>query len=142
MLVRELSAAADPRVWDGWDGDRYATFDCAGAAAFTWLTSWDSEYDAEQFADSYRSMAPVLASRAALSEAPRIELHGKEALVFTPNVEPYARAALAGAQRRRVWTLEQALAGSASVAATATVATTAAVADSSGTRVSAAGPTR
>jgi hypothetical protein len=131
MLLREIDPATDPRAWSGWDGDRYATFECRGKRAFTWLTSWDSEYDAQQFADAYRTIAPALAQRASLGAEPRIVMKRNEVMIFTPDVSTYADAALAGAKRDRAATLEEALAASTTVASTTEAA-----------RVSAAAPTR
>lgn len=38
----------------GWDGDRYAVFEGPeGALGLVWLSTWDSENDAREFAESY-----------------------------------------------------------------------------------------
>src|SRR6185295_10928879 len=113
------------------DGDRYVTFDCAGSRAFAWLTSWDSEYDAQQFADAYRAIAAAVARRASLAAEPRVEVRGNEAMIFTPELAGYAEAALAGAKRARATTLDDALAASAT-----------ATAENEAASVTVAGPTR
>ncbi|MEO1008188.1 MAG: hypothetical protein AAFX79_06455 [Planctomycetota bacterium] len=43
------------RAAEGWDGDRFAVFEHQdGRLALAWLTVWDSNEDAQQFADEYR----------------------------------------------------------------------------------------
>jgi hypothetical protein len=110
MLLRDLAPAPDPRAWEGWDGDRYVAARCAGTHAFVWLTSWDSEDDAGEFADAYRAIAPAITARAALGGAPSVTVRGREVLLSTPELAAYAHDALARATRRRASTLDEAFA--------------------------------
>ena len=37
-------------IWEGWNGDRYLAARCGGRRELLWLTVWDSEADAAEFA--------------------------------------------------------------------------------------------
>jgi hypothetical protein len=108
ILFNDLAPAPDPRAWEGWDGDRYSTWQCAGTRAFVWFTSWDSEFDAQEFADAYGAIAPAVAQRAALSADPRATTHGREVVLFTPELSDYAADVSGSVERRRASTLEEA----------------------------------
>jgi hypothetical protein len=45
------------RAADGWRGDRFALVRTAGGDAFAWMTVWNSDADAAEFADAARRMA-------------------------------------------------------------------------------------
>jgi hypothetical protein len=90
MLFNDLSPAPDPHAWQGWDGDRYAAWQCSGRRAFVWLTSWDSDGDAQEFADAYRAIAPAVGARAELTAEPQADVHGHEVVLFTPELADYA----------------------------------------------------
>ncbi len=40
----------------GWDGDSFAAFDVAGGTALVWVSNWDGEDHAEEFAAAYRNL--------------------------------------------------------------------------------------
>jgi hypothetical protein len=110
ILFRDLSPSPDPRVWEGWDGDRYVAARCNGIRELAWLTSWDSESDAEEFASGYRAVARAAAARAQLQAVPQVQTRGTDAVVFTPRLERFAHDALAHAERQRVRTFDDVIA--------------------------------
>lgn len=106
-LFEDHGPETPPSAWEGWDGDRYRTYRCGDGRAFAWLTLWDSETDAAEFAAAYERIAPSVARRARLGGAPQAARHGREVWVASPDRMP-AAAALAGAARRgRVATLDE-----------------------------------
>jgi hypothetical protein len=83
----ELSTESNEEsAWLGWDGDRYLAARCGGNPALLWLSSWDSEEDAFEFAVAYRHIAPEVASRAGLAELPTISLAGRLVTVQSPEL--------------------------------------------------------
>ena len=125
ILLRDHAAAPDPKAWQGWDGDRYLAARCDGAREFFWLTTWDSEADAGEFADAYRAIAPAIAAHAGIAAAPAVEVDGRDVLVSTPGLDAYAKAERGAATRNRVATLAEAF-GSVSLAQPAVIKSSAA----------------
>ena len=80
VLLTDLGSAPEvaAAAGDGWDGDRYLAARCGESRAFLWWTAWDSEADAQEFADAYAAFAAAGAARAGLASAPRIERVGVE----------------------------------------------------------------
>jgi hypothetical protein len=115
ILLRDHGASPDAGAWNGWDGDRYLAARCNGAREFMWLTTWDSESDAAEFADAYRAVAAEVAVEAGLMGTPVVEADGRDVLVYTPALAAYAREERGAAVRNRVTTLAEAF-GSASLA--------------------------
>jgi len=83
VLLRDLGPSIEASAWEGWDGDRYLVARCDDRRQFVWLTTWDTEADAREFAAAYRSIAAEVQSRAGLEAAPRIVVRGQEVRVFT-----------------------------------------------------------
>jgi hypothetical protein len=106
ILLRDFAPAPAARAWEGWDGDRYLAMTCGGSRAFVWLTTWDSENDAREFADAYESIAPAIAARAGLDQAPVVKVRGRDAVVYTPAVARLAEGTVAAAKRRTARTLD------------------------------------
>jgi hypothetical protein len=101
VLLRDLGASAHPDAWQGWDGDRWVAADCGGRE-LVWLTAWDSEADAAEFAASYARIAPAVAERAAMASPPAARRVGREVWIATPALAPLAERLDALARRARV----------------------------------------
>lgn len=115
VLLRDL-APADPvgaettpaaRAWQGWDGDRYLALRCDGARALVWLTLWDSETDALEFAEAWRGIADAMARRAGLTAPPVALVSGREVRVVSPGLDAHGEAVAARARRARVASLPE-----------------------------------
>jgi hypothetical protein len=77
-------------VADGWDGDRLATFARGEELVVVWLTAWDTERDAVEFAEVMPTVTPGAS----------VERRGKRVLVL---LGPWPRGLPAG-----IWTAWQA----------------------------------
>lgn len=102
VLFRDLGDDPSPDVWQGWDGDRFLVAQCGARLEFVWLTAWDREGDAEEFAEAYAGIAPAVADRAGHDAPPELTRSGREVSVATPALRDLARELGAGAARRRV----------------------------------------
>lgn len=102
VLLRDLGASAEAATWEGWDGDRWVAADCGGDRELVWLTAWDSETDADEFAASYARIAPAVAERAAMASPPAARVVGREVWIATPMLAPLAERLDALARRARV----------------------------------------
>ena len=58
LASRYLPAQDAARVAEGWGGDRLAAFARGQETVIVWLTAWDSEGDAIEFADALRAIEP------------------------------------------------------------------------------------
>jgi hypothetical protein len=76
---------------EGWDGDRAAVLECAGARAFGWLVQLDGSADADEFAEVARGAAPPGA---------HLEQQGRRVLL-SGGLGPLARRALLAAPEQR-----------------------------------------
>lgn len=45
------------RAAEGWSADRYALLDTSGGEAFVWISAWDTDSDAAEFAEAARRVA-------------------------------------------------------------------------------------
>lgn len=82
VLLNDLGAEAQAAAAsDGWDGDRYLAARCGGRRAFLWWSAWDSEADAQEFAEAYARIAEAAAERAGLAATPRFGRDGVHVLV-------------------------------------------------------------
>jgi hypothetical protein len=102
VLLRDLGASTDASAWEGWDGDRWVDADCGGARELVWLTAWDSDADAAEFAASYAQIAPAVAERAAMASPPAARVVGREVWIATPALAPLGERLDAFARRARV----------------------------------------
>lgn len=103
ILLQELGPEeATPAVWEGWDGDRYLAARCGDRRALLWLTSWDSEADAEEFAAGYSRLATRAAARAGLTQPVRVERFGRQVVVASAELHGLMEAVPAQAERARV----------------------------------------
>jgi hypothetical protein len=75
---------------------------CGARLEFVWLTAWDREGDAEEFAEAYAGIAPAVADRAGHDAPPELTRSGREVSVATPALRDLARELGAGAARKRV----------------------------------------
>jgi hypothetical protein len=66
ILERFLSEAEARAAAEGWGGDRYHLYERArdGRQALLFLTAWDSEADAREFAAAYARLMPIKYARA------------------------------------------------------------------------------
>ena len=100
MKVRGESAS------DGWNGDRYAVFKSPDGQGLLLLlyTSWDTEEDADDFAETYRELLTV---KYPSSETPvAISREGRDVLVLESDVDVDTEAILAFMGRMRTWEQE------------------------------------
>jgi hypothetical protein len=95
---------ADPRAWEGWNGDRWLLADCGRGAELAWLTSWDAERDAEEFEAALVAAVPRLQQRAGLSSPWAAERRDTEVLVATEGLRADLPRLAALARRARVTT--------------------------------------
>ena len=78
-LARRFLPAQDAaRVAEGWGGDRLAAFARGQETVIVWLTAWDTEADAVEFADALRVIQPDAS----------VERHGARVLVLLGPVPP------------------------------------------------------
>ena len=59
LVLNRIGPAAAETAADGWDGDRLRAFRRGEAIASVWLTAWDSDGDAAEFADRVQQAFPV-----------------------------------------------------------------------------------
>jgi hypothetical protein len=102
VLLRDLGAADQPEAWEGWDGDRWIAANCGGSRELIWLTAWDSESDAAEFAAAYQRIAPAVAERAGMASPPSAQISGREVWISSPGLASLAERAGALARRARV----------------------------------------
>ena len=102
VLLRDLGAPIEAAAWEGWDGDRWIAADCDARRELVWLTAWDSETDAAEFAASYARIAPAVAERAGMASPPAARVSGREVWIATPGLAPLAAHLDAFARRARV----------------------------------------
>ena len=102
VLLRDLGAPIEATAWEGWDGDRWVAVDCDGRRELVWLTAWDSEPDAAEFASSYGRIAAKVAGRAGMASPPTARVVGSEVWIATPGLVPLAADLGALARRARV----------------------------------------
>jgi hypothetical protein len=102
VLLRDLGAAEVPAAWEGWDGDRWLAADCGGSRELIWLTAWDSEQDAAEFAAGYTRIAAAVAERAAMASPPSARVTGREVWIATSGLTPLAERLDEFARRGRV----------------------------------------
>lgn len=77
LLLRALGAnkAAAAKAAAGWDGDRFEGFETEdGRVVLVWLTTWDSEAEAQEFEAAYRKALGATAQR-------HLERRGSEVLL-------------------------------------------------------------
>ena len=102
VLLRDLGGPIKTSAWEGWDGDRWVAADCDGRRELFWLTAWDSEADAAEFAASYQRIAASVAERASMASPPAARASGREVRIATPGLAPLAAHLDVYARRARV----------------------------------------
>jgi len=107
LLLADLAPGTEPPAWTGWDGDRYLAARCDGRRALVWITQWDRDQDAAEFAAAYAVAAPGVAARAGFAGPPLIAREGSRVVIASPGVAASAAAVVAGARTGRVATLEE-----------------------------------
>jgi len=78
LASRFLPAQEATRIAEGWGGDRLAAFARGQETVIVWLTAWDTEADAVEFADALRVIQPDAS----------VERHGARVLVLLGPVPP------------------------------------------------------
>jgi hypothetical protein len=106
VLFSDWQDSAPRSAWEGWDGDRYLVARCEGRLGLLWISSWDTEADAREFAEAYEPIAEPLAAAAGLDSAPRVTLRGRQVIVASERLSAQV-AALFSARRQRVATLDE-----------------------------------
>ena len=108
ILLQEVAPLeVDPDVWQGWDGDRYLAARCGDRRALLWLTAWDDERDAEEFAAAYAALADRLAARAGLTGPLHVERSGRDVVVASAELAGLVGEAPERATRRRLRTVAE-----------------------------------
>ena len=102
VLLRDFDPDGSPSAWQGWDGDRWLAARCGGRREFVWLTAWDGEADAEEFAQAYARIAPQVAERAGLAAPPGVRIAQSEVVIATPGLVELAERPELAAMRARV----------------------------------------
>jgi hypothetical protein len=105
--ARELQEYVPPELSAGWDGDRYLTARCGDHVEFVWLSAWDSDRDAAQFAEAYGLIAGGVRVRGELAAEPVVLRRGREVVIATPRLLEAGEAATALARTRRVASLAE-----------------------------------
>ena len=100
MKVRGESAA------DGWNGGRYAVFRSQDGQALLFLlyTSWDTEDDADEFAETYRELLTVKYPSGDTPNA--ISRHGRDVLILESDLNVDTDAILTFMGTMRTWEQE------------------------------------
>lgn len=106
ILFRGFDEDIEESAWTGWDGDRYLVARCGEQRELVWLTSWDTETDAREFAAAYRSIASRVSARAGLALPPRADVRGKEVCVYSDGLARLAGEIDNHTQRARAATLD------------------------------------
>lgn len=108
MLLQELGldVARAATAAAGSDGDRYVAARCAERRELVWLTAWDSEPDAEEFAADYAAVAPTLAARAGLGAPPEITRRGRRVGIASGGLATLAAELPARARIARVTSID------------------------------------
>ena len=60
-LMSDWHDPAPRSAWEGWDGDRYLVARCEDRLGLLWISSWDTEADAREFAAAYEQISEPLA---------------------------------------------------------------------------------
>jgi hypothetical protein len=102
VLLRDLDPVGPAAAWEGWDGDRWLAARCAGRRELVWITAWDSEADAAEFAEAYARVAPRVAERTGMATPPVAQLEGRDVVIATPGFAALAARPELAAQRREV----------------------------------------
>ena len=102
VLMRDLASDEAAAVWEGWDGDRWLAARCEGRRELVWLTTWDSEVDAAEFAAAYARIAPRVAERAGMASPPVAQVSGRDVAIATPSLSAVTAHLQAYARRERV----------------------------------------
>lgn len=102
VLLRDFEPDGLPAIWEGWDGDRWLAARCDGRREFVWLTAWDGDADAREFAQAYARIAPQVAERAGLAAPPGVQPTQSEVLIATPGLAALAARPELAARRTRV----------------------------------------
>ncbi len=102
VLFRDLDGPGRSAAWEGWDGDRWLAARCGERREFVWLTAWDSESDAAEFAAAYQRIAPRVAERAGMTTPPVARVVGHEAWIASAGLVPLGERLATLALRTRV----------------------------------------
>ena len=94
IVFREHGLGADGAATAGWDGDRYAVLKRRDSdqLLLLWYTTWDTEADALEFAQSYRRLLTVKYADGA--DPTRVSQNGRDVLIVEGGDEASADAFL------------------------------------------------
>jgi hypothetical protein len=104
LWLRSFDSFAAQGVWDGWDGDRWIAAECNNSQEVAWLTSWDTEQDAQEFETAFTVLAAALQQRAKLKSPLAAERNGSEVVVASNGLWPQIGQLKRLAKRARVTT--------------------------------------
>ncbi len=101
VLFAEYGSEADiGGLLRGWAGDRFLQLDCGETWELVWLTRWDSDDAAAEFASAYRAIADAVAANAKLAGVPEVIVRGRTAVVVTPALRAHANWILESSEIR------------------------------------------
>lgn len=104
LWLRSFDSATDARAWNGWDGDRWIAAECDNAREAAWLTSWDTEQDAQEFERAISGVGTAWQHRGGVTSVVVPERQGREVLVTTAGVRSHGDQLKQLARRARVTT--------------------------------------
>ena len=102
VMFTDADTSIGNAAWEGWDGDRYLVGRCPWGSEILWLSYWDTEDDAKQFARRYRSAAVALVENSRLSRPARVRRDGKAVIVSTPGYAEAAETVASKAEKARI----------------------------------------
>jgi hypothetical protein len=106
LLLGEQGTESSSSPSEGWRGDRFLAARCGERRELFWLTAWDSEADAREFAAAYEAIASAAAARAELSAPAHVVRDGREVRIWSPGLAEAAESLAERARCREVATLE------------------------------------
>ena len=83
LWFQSFDSTVTPNIWEGWDGDRWMAAECENGREMAWLTSWDTEQDALEFARGVAGIAANVVDRAGLKSPLAAERQGREVIVVS-----------------------------------------------------------
>ncbi|SLM48910.1 protein of unknown function [Nitrospira japonica] len=110
LWLRSFDPTTDQQTWEGWDGDRWIAATCGNSREVAWLTSWDTEQDAVEFARVVSELVGAWRQRARLTSGVRVERMGRDVFVVSDGIRMDVGQVQALAHRARVATRDELLA--------------------------------
>ena len=116
LWLQSFDSTLTPTISEGWDGDRWVAAECESGREIAWLSSWDREQDAAEFANAVVKIAAKVVDRAGLKPPLAAQRQGREVIVVSEGLGSKRDDLTGLARRARVTTraeLAQHFAGNA-----------------------------